>query len=120
MFQLSFYLLSHWFLHVIVSHMHNFRILKQVLYVQGGHAAKQMATTNVLAGLEGRLRVLSRLRSALIRRNEGKYEHLYSRYETNKRISEARISDQDEKGRDLGQDGGWWFSESRTFLPKHC
>lgn len=50
--------------------------LRQVLYVQGGHAAKQMATTNVLAGFEGRLRVLSRLRSALIRRNEGKYENL--------------------------------------------
>lgn len=42
--------------------------------MQGGHAVKQMATTNVLAGLEGRSRVLSRLRSALIRRNEGKYE----------------------------------------------
>ena len=87
--------------------MHNLRILTQVLYVQGGHAVKQMATTNVLAGLQGRSRVLSRLRSALIRRNEGKYEHFYSRYETNRRISETRISDQDDKGRDLGQDGGW-------------
>lgn len=83
--------------------------------MQGGHAAKQMATSNVLAGLEGRLRVLSRLRSALIRRNEGKYEHSYSRYETNKRISEARIADQDEKGRDLGQDGGWWFLKVGLF-----
>jgi hypothetical protein len=41
-------------------------------------------------------------------------------YETNKRISETRISDQDDKGRDLGQDGGWWIPESLAFLAKHC